>query len=164
MTTSELVAGIAAHARAHGLRIAAAESLTCGRVLAALGKGKAASEWFAGGVVSYLDDVKFDVLGVEEGPVVTPTCALQMARGVADLLQADAAVAVTGAGGPEAQDGQPPGTVFVAVRVGEESWAEGFYFEEDPADVVSLTADRALSLLHDRLVGSAVSPGAEARG
>ncbi len=148
----EAVDQIAEFARERGLRIAAAESLTTGRVLAALGKGKGASDWFAGGVVAYVDDVKFDVLGVEEGPVVTPTCALQMAQGVAKLVDADAAVATTGAGGPEAQDGQPPGTVFIAVRVGEEMTAAGFYFEGEPADVVGQATSRALTLLLDRLL------------
>lgn len=154
MSDDEVVAQVAALARERGLRIAAAESLTCGRVLSALGKGRGASDWFAGGVVSYMDDVKFDVLGVEEGPVVTPTCALQMAQGVAKLLEADAAVATTGAGGPEAQDGQPPGTVFIAVRVGEETTAAGFYFEGEPPDVLRLTTSRALALLLDRLLAA----------
>lgn len=147
----DVVAQIAGIARERGLRIAAAESLTTGRVLASLGKGKGASDWFAGGVVAYLDEVKFDVLGVEEGPVVTPTCALQMAQGVAKLVDADASVATTGAGGPEAQDGQPPGTVFIAVRVGEVMTAAGFYFEGEPADVVGQATSRALALLLDRL-------------
>lgn len=150
-TDDDVVAEIAEIARARGLRVTAAESLTSGRVLAALGKGRGASDWFAGGVVAYVDDAKFDLLGVEEGPVVTPTCALQMAQGVTKLLDADAAVATTGAGGPEAQDGQPPGTVFIAVRVGESMTAAGCYFEGDAADVVGQTTSRALALLLERL-------------
>lgn len=152
MTDEDVVAEIASFARENGLLVAAAESLTSGRVLAALGKGKGATEWFAGGVVAYLDEVKYDVLGVAEGPVVTPVCALQMAQGVAKLLGADASVATTGVGGPEAQDGQPPGTVFIAVQVDGEVSAQGFYFEGQPADVVSLATSRALLLLRDRLL------------
>ncbi|HET7682873.1 MAG TPA: CinA family protein [Marmoricola sp.] len=147
----EIVAGIARVAEERGLTIAAAESLTSGAVLSALGAGKGASSWFKGGVVAYQNDVKFDVLGVEEGPVVTPTCALQMARGVCKLVDADAAVATTGAGGPEAEDGQPPGTVFIAVQVGDEQRAEGYYFNADPPEVVAQSITHALRLLAEVL-------------
>lgn len=147
----EIVAEIAQLAEQHGLKIAAAESLTSGAVQSALGSGKGASSWFRGGVTAYQDDVKFDVLDVEEGPVVTPSCALQMARGVCKLVGADASVATTGAGGPDAQDGQPPGTVFIAVRVGDTEKAEGFFFDAEPADVVARSITSALQLLLDAL-------------
>lgn len=149
----ELVARISVIAEQRGLEIAAAESLTSGAVLSALGSGKGASTWFKGGLVAYQNDVKFDVLGVEEGPVVTPTCALQMARGVCKLVGANAAVATTGAGGPEAEDGQPPGTVFIAVQAGDEQRAEGYYVDADPADVVAASTTHALRLLLEVLEG-----------
>ncbi len=51
--------------------------------------------------------MKFDVLGVQPGPVVTPECAEGMARGVGRLLGADVAIAATGVGGPEPSEGKP---------------------------------------------------------
>src|SRR4051812_15107294 len=69
--------GRLAHER--GLWVAAAESLTTGRVASRLGAGANASKWFRGGVVAYDERVKFDVLGVEPGPLVTEVCADQMA-------------------------------------------------------------------------------------
>ena len=50
-------------------------------------------------------------LGVDPGPVVTALAARQMAGGVARLLGADVAISVTGVGGPDEEEGQPPGTV-----------------------------------------------------
>src|SRR5690606_25496880 len=103
-------AGIARLAMAKRLSIGAAESLTSGAIASALGEAEEASSWFRGAVVAYASQVKFDVLGVAPGPVVTAECGAQMARGARELLGADWAVAVTGAGGPGTEEGQPPGT------------------------------------------------------
>ena len=92
-----------------GLTVAAAESLTSGLIASRLGAGPDAAEWFRGSVVAYQEAVKFDVLGVREGPIVAPECAEGMARGVARLLDADATVAATGVGGPEPSNGKPAG-------------------------------------------------------
>ena len=97
------------------LTVATAESLTSGTIAKTLGAGPNASAWFRGGVVAYAEDVKFHVLGVDEGPVVTDRCAQQMAEGARRLLDADLVVAATGVGGPDPSEGEPPGTVFVAV-------------------------------------------------
>jgi nicotinamide-nucleotide amidase len=59
-----------------------------------------ASGWFQGAVVAYSEHVKFTVLGVDRGPVITAGCARQMAIGDARLLTADFAVGTTGAGRP----------------------------------------------------------------
>ena len=67
-------------------------------------------------VVAYDEQVKFDVLGVEPGPLVSTRCAEQMAAGAARLLQADAVIALTGVGGPEPDEGKPPGTAVMAAR------------------------------------------------
>ena len=94
---------------------AVAESLTGGNIAAALSAIEGASDWFIGGVVSYAEEVKYTLLGVERGPVINERSALQMAEGVAGLLDADFAVATTGVGGPGPQEGLPQGTVYVGV-------------------------------------------------
>lgn len=150
-THERLVEQIASLARQRGLSVATAESLTTGRVAAQLGAAPEAAEWFRGGLVAYHDEVKHELLGVPRGPVVSDPAVRQMARGAARLLGADVAVATTGAGGPSEQDGQPPGTVFVAVvRAGEVTCRE-FHFEGEPPEVVARTTAAALELVHAAL-------------
>jgi nicotinamide-nucleotide amidase len=97
------------------LRVAVAESLTGGMVAARLTSVPGASNWFAGGVVSYGEDVKRSLLGVGPGPVVSEDAAAEMALGVKALLNADIGLSLTGVAGPTSQDDQPVGTVFVGL-------------------------------------------------
>ena len=115
--TMEHAVGQALEAR--HLTLAVAESLTGGLVAARLVDVPGASAWFRGGVVSYASDVKFSVLGVPEGPVVTSEAAAAMASGVRDLLGADVGLGVTGVAGPESAEGHPPGTVYLGAVVGD---------------------------------------------
>lgn len=105
--------------RDRGLTLAVAESLTGGLVAARLVDVPGASDVLLGGVVAYDSEVKFDLLGVTRGPVISETCALEMATGVRRLLGADVAIATTGVAGPDPQEGQPPGTVCMAVVIGD---------------------------------------------
>jgi nicotinamide-nucleotide amidase len=98
-----------------GLRLAVAESLTGGLVAARLTSVPGASTWFAGGIISYGEDVKRSLLGVSPGPVVSEEAAGEMASGVRDLLNADIGLSLTGVAGPTTQDDQPVGTVFVGL-------------------------------------------------
>ena len=105
--------------RAQERTLAVAESLTGGMIGSRLCDVPGASDVFRGGVVSYASDVKYDVLDVPEGPVVTEEAAVAMAVGVRRLLRADVGLAVTGVAGPDSQEDQPPGTVCMAVVVGD---------------------------------------------
>jgi nicotinamide-nucleotide amidase len=100
-----------------GATLGVAESLTGGLIASRLTAVPGASEWFRGGVVSYASDVKRDVLGVGEGPVVTAEAAAAMAAGAARVLGATVGLAVTGVAGPTEQEGQPVGTVWVGLDV-----------------------------------------------
>ncbi len=100
-----------------GLTLAVAESLTGGLIASRLVNVAGASTWFRGAVVSYASEVKFELLGVPEGPVVSAAVVEAMARGVRKLLDADVGLSVTGVAGPDEQDGQPAGTVFVGTDV-----------------------------------------------
>jgi nicotinamide-nucleotide amidase len=108
---------VATHLKAHGLTLGVAESLTGGLVGARLTEAEGASDFFRGSIVSYQSEVKFDLLGVPEGPVVSETAARAMAEGAAKVLGADVGIGVTGVAGPTEQDGQPVGTVFMAVTL-----------------------------------------------
>ncbi len=128
-------------------RIVTSESLTSGAIASALGQGPKASRWFCGGVVAYQEVVKFELLGVPQGPVVTAATAEHMARSARDLLRGDWAVAVTGVGGPEPDEGEPAGTVWIAVVTTDDVVTRKRHIDGDPADVVERTVDQALELL-----------------
>lgn len=110
---------VAAQLGERGLTLAVAESLTGGLIASRLVGVAGASKWFRGGVVSYASEVKFDLLRVPVGPVVSAEAAEAMANGVRTLLGADVGLSVTGVAGPDEQDGQPAGTVFVGLALGE---------------------------------------------
>jgi len=103
-----------------GQSIAVAESLTGGLLAAALTAIPGASAVFRGGVVSYAADLKATVLGVPAGLLerhgaVHPEVAAAMAAGVRGRLGATVGAATTGVAGPDPADGQPVGTVYIAV-------------------------------------------------
>jgi nicotinamide-nucleotide amidase len=123
---------------------AAAESLTGGNVSAGLSAIQGASDWFAGGVVAYAAEVKFDLLGVDRGPVVNASTARQMATGVARLLHADFAVATTGVGGPGPQEDRPEGTVFIAVAAPSGCTDREYAFDGDPGAIIEQATRQAL--------------------
>src|SRR4029450_6676021 len=102
-----------------GRTLAVAESLTGGLVASRLVNVPGASDWFRGGVVSYATDVKYSLLGVPEGPVVSAEAAGAMADGVRRVLGADVGLGVTGVAGPDPMESEPPGTVFMAVAAGD---------------------------------------------
>jgi nicotinamide-nucleotide amidase len=105
---------------ARGLTLAVAESMTGGLVASRLVDVPGSSKWFKGGVVAYDSEIKFDVLGVRRGPVVSEEAAREMATGVRDRLHADVGLSVTGVAGPAEQEGQPVGTVWFGLAIGDE--------------------------------------------
>ncbi len=98
-----------------GWTLGLAESVTGGLVGGRITSIAGASRVFKGGVISYASDVKFDVLGVEAGPVVSERAAMQMASGAQRVLGASVGLALTGVAGPDEQDGEPVGTLCVGV-------------------------------------------------
>jgi nicotinamide-nucleotide amidase len=137
-----------------GWRVATAESVTAGLVADQLAQAPDASDWFLGGVVAYATEVKQKLLGVAPGPVVNAETAEQMARGVADLLGAHVAVATTGVGGPDPEEGQPAGTVWFAVYVDGVTSSTVLQLPGDPEDVCTGAASAALRLLTDALASA----------
>ena len=101
--------------RERGRSLGLAESLTAGLTSARLAGISGASDVLRGAVVSYASEVKFDLLGVPDGPVISEAAALAMADGARRVLDADVGVALTGVAGPRTQEDQPVGTVCLAV-------------------------------------------------
>jgi nicotinamide-nucleotide amidase len=130
-----------------GWTVATAESLTGGTIATVLAAAPSAGTWFRGAVVAYSAEVKFDLLGVPCGPVVTEECARTMAEATAKLLGADLCVAVTGVGGPDPDEDQPAGTVWFAVTSPGGSRTEKVQFDGAPQEVLTATTGHALALL-----------------
>jgi nicotinamide-nucleotide amidase len=148
---------VIAAAKAAGLTVAVAESLTGGDVCVKLVAVPGSSEVLRGGVVAYAIDVKVSALGVEpslldrHGPVSAQTAAA-MARGVRAALGADVGIATTGAAGPEPHGGKPPGTAFIAVDSGDSApRIEELDIEGDRTAVCAGVRDAALALAADEI-------------
>jgi nicotinamide-nucleotide amidase len=139
------------------LTIAVAESLTGGMLVASLIDVPGASAVVNGGIVAYNTELKQSLLGVDaellaEHGAVHPDVARQMAEGVRSRLAvggrpADVGLATTGVAGPEPQDGQPVGTVFVAVAIEGRVEVIGLSLSGSRADIRSASVGAALENL-----------------
>jgi nicotinamide-nucleotide amidase len=107
--------------RSHGHTLAVAESVTGGLVTGRLTNIAGASDVLMGGVVSYASEVKYDLLNVPRGPVVSGEAAIAMARGVKAALHSSVGLALTGVAGPSEQEGQPVGTLWAGVCLADGS-------------------------------------------
>ena len=126
----DAAAEIIARLTARGQTAAVAESLTGGLLAAALTAVPGASAAFRGGVVAYATEVKATMLGVprdllERHGAVHPDVAVAMAAGVRRRMAATSGAATTGVAGPDPADGQPVGTVYIAVSAEGGGWADG---------------------------------------
>ncbi|MDQ6946638.1 MAG: competence/damage-inducible protein A [Actinomycetota bacterium] len=135
-----------------GLTLGVAESLTGGLVGSRLAETEGASEWFRGSVVAYDSQVKFDLLGVPEGPVVCEEAAVAMAKGAARALEADVGLGITGVAGPATQEDQPVGTVFMAVADKGGVEAHEVHLPGDRQHIRQFAAIGLLDLLRKRLL------------
>lgn len=160
-------AALVALATAQRRTIAVAESLTGGALASAIVDVPGASTVLRGGVVAYATDLKASVLGVDgdllarEG-AVHPLVAEQMAAGVARLADASVGLATTGVAGPDPQDGQPVGTVFVAVQVDGRSTVRRLALDGDRAAIRAATVARAIGLALEVLGEDAPGAGTNA--
>ncbi len=135
-----------------GMTVGVAESLTGGLVGARLAETKGASKWFRGSIVSYDSKVKFDLLGVPEGPVVSAEAAEAMAWGACKRLEADVGIAVTGVAGPATQDDQPVGTVFMAVAMDGKAEVAEAHFPGERQHIRQFSTISLLDMLRRRLL------------
>ena len=136
-----------------GKRLATAESLTGGGIGQAITAVSGASAVFAGGIISYTNEVKNKVLGVPVeildayGPVCGPV-AQAMAEGARRVIGADVAVAVTGLAGPGGDEyGNPEGTVFIGYPDEKTAFAREHHFAGDRAGIREQTIEAALALV-----------------
>ena len=149
----ELLEALARRLKAENLTVAAAESLTGGRVAAALTALPGSSAYFLGAVVAYSNRLKMELLEVPEevltrwGAVSEP-CARAMAEGARRRLGARLAVATTGIAGPEGGNpAKPVGLVWLAVAGPEGVRAIERRWPGDRRAVTAAATREALRLL-----------------
>ena len=138
--------------KAQGLTLGLAESLTGGLIASRICDIPGASAAFRGAIVSYASEIKFELLGVPEGPVVSEAAVRAMAEGAARVLGADCAIAVTGVAGPESQDGEDPGVVWMATLVDGEVVATRAKFPFDRNRTRQFTTITVMNALRMRLL------------
>ena len=144
-------------ARAKGLSLGSAESLTGGMISAALTAVPGSSDTFFGGVASYAFSVKAHVLGVEEQRLddegaVNEWTAREMAEGARKALGCSIVVSVTGIAGPGGEEpGKPVGTVWTAVCSAQDTCARKFVFTGDRQQVRMKTTAAALLLFQNTI-------------
>lgn len=139
-----------------GKTLATAESCTGGGIGAAITAVSGSSSVYKGGIISYQNEIKQNLLGVcrvdlqKLGPVCG-TVAEQMAVGARKALQADVAVSVTGLAGPGGDEyGNPVGTVFIGYSDEKDTFARAFYFCGSREDVRSQAIQNALLIILEK--------------
>ena len=139
--------------KAQGLVCATAESCTGGGVGSAITAVPGSSAVFAGGVISYSNEVKRDVLGVSARSLqtvgaVSSEVAAQMADGVRKLLKTDLAVSLTGIAGPDGGSAEKPvGLVWFGLSTKDGTRTEKVIFSGDRARVRAQAVTHALGML-----------------
>lgn len=134
------------------LTLGVAESLTGGLIASRLVSVPGYSDVLRGSVVSYASEVKFDVLGVPVGPVVSDGAAAAMSEGACRVLGSDVGIAVTGVAGPAEQEGVPAGTVFLASTVDGVTETAMLRFPGDREQIRQFSVITVLDHLRKRLV------------
>ncbi|MEE1035977.1 MAG: CinA family protein [Oscillospiraceae bacterium] len=139
-----------------GKTLVTAESCTGGGIGAALTAIPGSSEIYKGGIISYTNWVKENILGVDGGLLesrgaVSAPVARAMAEGARRVLQADIAVSVTGLAGPGGDDfGNPVGTVFIGYSDTNTMLSREFHFSGDREAVRRQTVEAAVELVLER--------------
>jgi len=144
------------------LTVATAESLTAGWIAAAIADVPGASAVLRGGVVAYHNQVKQELLGVDEALLedkgsVDPEVARQMAEGARRVCGADLAVSSTGVAGPQAHDGKDVGTVYIGYAFAGGSGSLGLHLAGGRQEIRAGARDAALEQLCALLAGNAAS-------
>ena len=152
MRIEELAKRLLLQLNSRGMTLATAESCTGGGIGHVLTAIPGSSAVYLGGVISYANSVKEQVLGVPQEVLakvgaVSEETARAMAEGICRLLGADLGIAVTGIAGPAA-DGtdKPVGLVYIAVSTADSTRVTENHFSGDREAVRNQTIQAALDL------------------
>lgn len=140
-------------AREKGFSLGTAESCTGGNIAHLITSLAGSSDIFKGGIVSYANEIKMNVLGVKSSDLdaygaVSQPVVEQMARGAREVLSTDFAVATSGIAGPGGgSDDKPVGTVWIAVASRDGVVSRKFLFSKIRELNISKASSRALEML-----------------
>ena len=153
----ELASSLIKKLEEKNLTIAVAESLTGGLVAASLTEIPGASMVFKGSITAYVDEIKQNVLKVNEETIlkftsISEQVALEMAINVRKILKSDIGISTTGVAGPEKSAGFAPGLVFVAISIGDHNMCQKLEITGDRSKIRNQTVQEILQLTLSRLV------------
>lgn len=146
--------------KAKGKTIATAESCTGGKVGDMITSVPGSSDYFLGGIVSYSNDAKVSLLGVDTGALkadgaVSEMVARQMADGARERFGADVGISTTGIAGPGGGSAEKPvGLVFVAASTSDMSLCRRHVFAGARDDIKTRSANAALALALELLANA----------
>lgn len=149
---------VAKHLLALGKTVSTAESCTGGYIAHLFTSMAGSSPYFKGGIVSYSNEAKQDILKVkkhtlEKEGAVSEATVVEMAAGALYALKTDYAIAVSGIMGPDGgTDEKPVGTVWIAVASKNKTVAKKFHFRFERKRNIELTAMNALNMLRALIV------------
>lgn len=141
-----------------GETVAVAESCSGGWLSSLLIHDAGSSAYFKEGIVSYTNEAKHRLLGVqtqtlEQFGAVSEQTAIEMAMGARQNCDADYALSITGIAGPDgAVDGKPVGTVWIGIADREKAMAKKFEFSSDRTRNRERAVRNALNLLRLRIL------------
>jgi nicotinamide-nucleotide amidase len=150
LTLQEVIGKLLAEKK---LMVSTAESCTGGYISHLITSIPGSSEYFKGGLISYANEVKHKLLGVDEqsiatGGAVSKATVIQMLKGALILFNTDCAIATSGIMGPGGGSADKPvGTVWIAVGNRDQIVAQKFYFRFDRTRNIELASTNALNML-----------------
>lgn len=153
MKTEDLAREVVSKLKDQDRTLSTAESCTGGLLGKLLTDIPGASSAYKGGVISYVNEVKHRILGVEQETLdvctaVSRETAHEMAKGARELLKADAGVSTTGLAGPDGDGtGRPVGLVYVALDMEGFSYCRELHLQGSRAEIRAQAAHEALSML-----------------
>lgn len=147
------------------LTIATAESCTGGLIGHIITSTPGSSTYFMGGIISYSNQAKCDLLGVSPDTLkqygaVSDQTAKEMARGVKERFKTDIGLSVTGIAGPDGGSKEKPvGTVFMGFSFDDEIFSLRYLFKGSREEVKQQTAETVLGDIRRYLNGDSFIPG-----
>ena len=149
----------------NSLTISVAESCTGGLIGHLITSIPGSSAYFMGGIISYSNQAKRDLLGVspdtlEQFGAVSEQTAKEMAMGVKERFKSDVGLSVTGIAGPDGGSIEKPvGTVYMGVSIDMENFSIKYLFKGSRAEIKQQTAETALENIQRYLNGDSFIPG-----
>jgi len=142
---------------AKNISISVAESCTCGLVASKITSISGSSAYFKGGIISYQNEIKVNVLGVsqrliDEKTEVSSEVVEQMALNIQSEFNSDFSVATSGYAGPlGGTERNPVGTVFIAIATESKVTSSKSYFSGSRESVVNQATDESLRMLIEKI-------------